>query len=128
VKIKFFSTNLDAKYLGLEATDYDTLTQVVGHIVHNAWPMDFQRNLRSSEPQIRAVSELIDFSMRYQKEVAHLALRSIFISSIAIGARSPSTVLTEAPISDPKDTAILGYLNKRLNVIEIVSSRPNVSG
>ncbi|KAI9662329.1 MAG: putative secondary metabolism biosynthetic enzyme [Bathelium mastoideum] len=54
----------------------------VTHILHNAWPVDFNRAFTSFEPQIRGVKHLLDFAT----DCRHDALL-FFISSISVAAR-----------------------------------------
>ncbi|KAJ7655842.1 hypothetical protein DFH06DRAFT_992336 [Mycena polygramma] len=43
---------------------YRQMQQTVTHIIHTAWPVDFNLALRSFEPNILGVRNLIDFSLR----------------------------------------------------------------
>ncbi|KAJ5170455.1 acylglycerophosphoethanolamine acyltransferase [Penicillium coprophilum] len=108
-KITFHEAQLDDHTLGLDGETYAQLTGTVTDVLHNAWPVNFQRTLHSLEPQIQTVKNLIHFSIQCQRDRSHLTPRLIFISSIAVGARFPSTVLPEILITDPTSTAALGY-------------------
>jgi nucleoside-diphosphate-sugar epimerase len=111
-KIRFLSSNqLHQPELGLPHEDYRRLVRTVTHIIHTAWPMDFQRNLPSFEPQIQTVRRLVDLcgdSHREQRRSCQPRL--LFTSSIAVGARFASRRrLPEAPLFDPSATANMGY-------------------
>ncbi|KAJ5296297.1 uncharacterized protein N7443_007190 [Penicillium atrosanguineum] len=110
-KVRFLtSSQLHQPDLGLPHKEYRRLVQTVTHIVHNAWPMDFQRGLSSFEAQIQAVRRLVILCEDCQKKPRCLpSPRLLFTSSIAVGARNSSGRLPEEPISDPSTTANLGY-------------------
>lgn len=95
--------------LGIAPDLYKQL-QNASHIIHNAWPMDFNRSLVSFEAQFQ-----------YHNNIIHLALRStsttpprvLFTSSIASVARYPSltqeALVPEIAMDDPEVTAPFGY-------------------
>ncbi|KAJ6472708.1 hypothetical protein C8R47DRAFT_1295530, partial [Mycena vitilis] len=47
----------------LDDSVYRQMQQRVTHIIHTAWPVDFNLALRSFEPNIRGVRKLVDFSL-----------------------------------------------------------------
>lgn len=113
-KIKFLSSNhLDKKDLGLSVDEYNQLAGNVTHIIHNAWPMDFQRAVLSFVPQMQAVRNLINFTLdcHHTQKPSSPALnpRLLFLSSIAVAANySPGPFVAEAPIG-PSGPATFGY-------------------
>lgn len=111
-KITFLSSaQLHQPRLGLPDEDYRRLVRTVTHIIHNAWPMDFQRGLSSFEPQIETVHRLVTLCEDcYRKQRPLTPPQLLFTSSIAVAAHSPYRKrLPEAPILDPSTTADLGY-------------------
>ena len=111
-KVSYLSSNqLHATNLGLSYDEYRLLLRKVTHVVHSAWPMDFQMTLSSFEPQIQTVRRLVDLCIqsRQVQGGSHVP-RLLFTSSIAVGAHySAGGKLPEAPISDPLTPAHMGY-------------------
>lgn len=114
-KVRFLPSNhFDRNHLGLPGSEYDRLKKTVTHVIHNAWPMDFQRALLSFTPHIRAVRNLIDFTVdcyqAQQPSSSALNPRLLVLSSIAVCARNKSgPVIAETPITDPSSAAAFGY-------------------
>ncbi|KAJ6069443.1 hypothetical protein N7499_011330, partial [Penicillium canescens] len=111
-KIRFLSSNqLHQPELGLPHKEYRHIVRTVTHIIHSAWPMDFQRSLSSFEPQIQTVGRLVDLCADcHRKQRRSSPPRLLFTSSIAISARCASRrKVPEAPIVDPSSTADMGY-------------------
>lgn len=114
-KIRFLPSNhIDKPNLGLPEPEYGHLKKTVTHIIHNAWPMDFQRTLLSFTPQIRTVRNLIDFAVdcHFTQRPCSPALNPqlLVLSSIAVCTRSKSgPIILEAPMTDPSSPASFGY-------------------
>ncbi|KAL4900540.1 hypothetical protein BDW74DRAFT_188176 [Aspergillus multicolor] len=112
-KIRFLPSNhLDQARLGLSPTDYQQLTTKVTHIVHNAWPMDFQRSLLSFKAQISGVKNLIRLAIdcSWAQPARGLRSRFLLVSSIAVAAQSPSRpMVREERIRDPTSVSAFGY-------------------
>ncbi|EED12746.1 NRPS-like enzyme, putative [Talaromyces stipitatus ATCC 10500] len=113
-KIQFLpANNMDEENLGLTQSEYNQVQNTVTHIIHNAWPMDFQQALTSFKSQIKALRNLIDFAAdchNAQKLSSFTNTRLLFVSSIAVCAQySLQKTVPEAPISDPNIPASFGY-------------------
>jgi nucleoside-diphosphate-sugar epimerase len=109
-KVEVLYADMQAEYFGLGSRKkYMKLVGEVTHIVHNAWPMDFQRRLGSFESQIRALQNLIDFSLEVRNRRPSMQPQLLFTSSIAVAGRSPENILAEQVIKDPLWTASMGY-------------------
>ncbi|PWY93213.1 acetyl-CoA synthetase-like protein [Aspergillus sclerotioniger CBS 115572] len=111
-KVQFLSSDhLDQPFLGLRREEYEALRGAVTHIIHNAWPMDFQRTLESLEPQVQAVQRLVELAVdSHRQQGASTLPRLLFTSSIAVGSQyAGGRILPEAPIADPLSTADIGY-------------------
>ncbi|KAF2234984.1 NAD(P)-binding protein [Viridothelium virens] len=85
-KIEFLECDTTKDFLGLSELVYSSLTSEATHILHNAWPVDFNRAFTSFEPQIRGVKQLLDFATRCTYDVTFF-----FISSISVAARWGAT-------------------------------------
>lgn len=108
-KIDFLEMETQSKYLGLEHGVYEGLAGQVTHILHNAWPMNFQRTLESFESQVRVVYNLLDLAKRAHHLQQKVRPKVLFLSSIAVAGRYPGKVVIEAPVEDPSSTVPMGY-------------------
>lgn len=112
-RIRFHTATLSEPDLGLSADIYTQLKATTNLIIHNAWPVDFNRHFDSFAPSIQGVQNLISFSF----SSTHQA-RIFFISSISAagnwgavpGARMK---VPEQEIDDWK-VARLGYGQSKL--------------
>ena len=94
---------------GLSAVTYAQL-QRASHIIHNAWPMDFNRALVSFEAQFHYLDGIIRLALQ---STSSTPPRILFTSSIAAVARHPlrtqRNLVPEVPMDDPDVTAPFGY-------------------
>lgn len=84
-----------AAHLGLKPDDYDTLLAEATDIIHNAWPVNFLLPLKSFEPSVAGVANLL--------ELAHNGSRKpaiFFVSSIS-AAMGAARSVPEAVLPDP---------------------------
>lgn len=81
-KVEFLQCDVAKDFLGLSEAIYRYLSMEVTHIIHNAWPVDFNRAFASFEPQIRGVKQFVDFATRCTYDVT-----LFFVSSISVVAR-----------------------------------------
>jgi len=103
---------------------FDRLATEITHIVHLAWPMDFQRTLASFRPHVDLVRSLIELSQHANSVRPGTRVRLLFASSIAAvryhgtskngvetGATngSSSAVIPEELAEDPLVTVPMGY-------------------
>ena len=118
---------LDLKvFQSSRSTDKDILAQLateVTHILHLAWPMDFNRNLQSFRPHLELVQSFINLARTaYFTQPDSPRVRLLFASSIAVvrhfngpldDEASPvddvQTVVPETEMPDPLVAAPLGY-------------------
>lgn len=105
-KVILFEVDYTHPTFGLSSEEYATLTEA-SHIIHNAWPMNFNRSLRSFEAHFQAICNIVSLGLQCPKP------RIIFASSIAVvaryGAEKGEAVVPELPIDDPSVTAHFGY-------------------
>ena len=92
------TSDISSPYLGLNQHRYETLTQTVSHVVHNAWPVNFNLSLESFMRSINGVQRLVEFCVS-TKNTSKLA----FVSSISSVARCkgtvPSTVVQDSTVA-----------------------------
>ena len=71
-KATFLRSDFSAPYFGISVDDYRKLLASATHILHNAWPVNFNLALDTfSDPHVRGVRQFIDFSSR-SSHAAHL--------------------------------------------------------
>ncbi|KAI1111370.1 hypothetical protein F5Y14DRAFT_425768 [Nemania sp. NC0429] len=97
------------------------LARHVTHILHLAWPMDFQRRLESFQPQIRLLKTLVELAQyAYVTRQAAEPVRLLFSSSIAVvryyaGSGDQESegrfgsIVPESPMKDPLVSVPMGY-------------------
>jgi thioester reductase-like protein/acyl carrier protein len=61
-KLQIFATDTSKPKLGLSDSEYESMTQSVTHIIHNAWPMSAKRPLSGFESQFQVFRNLLDLS------------------------------------------------------------------
>ncbi|KAJ6024116.1 NRPS-like enzyme [Penicillium herquei] len=76
-RIKFWHANFEQENLGLTSPQYRFLQENVDIIIHNAWPVNFNKTLESFEPQLIGVTNLL----RLVEESARAEFH--FVSSVA---------------------------------------------
>lgn len=94
---------------GLDPEVYTQLKQA-SYIIHNAWPMDFNRACVSFEAQFLYLDSIIQLALR---STSPTPPKVLFTSSIASVAQYPSMTgqsqVPETPMDDPEVTAPFGY-------------------
>lgn len=121
-KIEFIETDTQSENLGLGRNSFELVASQITHLVHNAWPMDFQRTLQSYESQIRILSQLLQLARRASSLQLDTKPTLLFLSSIAAGAKYPRKTLREAPIEDPAWASSMGYAEAKWVCEEIMAS------
>ena len=114
------ATSLDAPRLGLSNNkDYDLIkSSKITHIIHNAWPVNFNIALNSFKSHIAGVRALIDFCISVPEHP-----KLMFISSLSsMTALSGKRVVPETIVSDPSAPSPMGYGESKY-VAEHVLSR-----
>ncbi|KAI0429011.1 L-aminoadipate-semialdehyde dehydrogenase [Xylaria sp. FL1042] len=100
-KVEFLQVDLSKQNFGLDQEAYGSLLQQTTHIIHNQWPVNYNWDIASFEPQIRGVRNLIDF--------AHASTYNaslFFVSSVAtVSHLRPDGTVPEAPNHRYHDTA-----------------------
>ncbi|KAI5814557.1 hypothetical protein BZA77DRAFT_318602 [Pyronema omphalodes] len=98
-KIEVIEADLRAPQLGLDNTTYAFISQSITHIIHNAWPMDFNRAIESFEPHFQALQNLLQLAIHTHQSRPKMRPRIIFTSSIAAVGQYP-TVMKSGPIPE----------------------------
>ncbi|QIW99163.1 hypothetical protein AMS68_004681 [Peltaster fructicola] len=111
-KVIFLQTNMLEARLGLESDVYDSLRDEATHIIHNAWPVDFNLALNAFEPHLKGCCQLIELAVAAKHHVS-----TVFLSSI--GAANNWNVVypglvPEAQIDDLRVAEPMGYAQSKL--------------
>ena len=107
------TTDLDQPDFGLDEFTLTQLRKEVSLIIHSAWPVNFNIPLRSFEPHIAGLHNLLKLSLSvHQPRPAQL----LFCSSISAAWNAPLTtrVVPEAAIEDFSYAAGMGYAQSKL--------------
>ncbi|KAL8989013.1 MAG: hypothetical protein Q9177_002006 [Variospora cf. flavescens] len=120
-KVVVLPSNLDRLDLGLSPQDYGSLAAQLTHIIHCAWPVNFQIHLQSFEPHIAGVRNLLQLSLASQKSQP---ARFMFCSSItaSIGSQARHTRIPESPVRHLWDCSRLGYGRSKLVAESVVEA------
>lgn len=111
-RLSALTSDLSHPRLGLDERTYTTLATQTTHIMHCAWPVNFQLSLSSFDPHVSGLHNLLELSL----SVPHPAsARLLFCSSVsaAMGALAPA-LIPEAPITDLAHAADIGYGRSKL--------------
>ncbi|OBZ65860.1 L-aminoadipate-semialdehyde dehydrogenase [Grifola frondosa] len=95
-KIELLEGDLSKAHFGLEDEVYAKLRDVT-HVIHNAWPMDFNRSLTSFRPHLDAAVNVVQLAL---DSTTAAPVRIVFSSSIAVVGRAPLVTGDTAPITE----------------------------
>jgi thioester reductase-like protein/aryl carrier-like protein len=111
-KVQFLEVDLSSKHFSLDDDAYQSLQETTTHIIHNAWPVDFNLSLSSFEPQLEACLALLELA----KGAPNL-VRLAFMSSIGIANRWHTKYAGDIPETKITDFAVaeeMGYAQSKL--------------
>ncbi|KAI1444785.1 acetyl-CoA synthetase-like protein [Annulohypoxylon stygium] len=101
-------SDFGAPHLGLSVKDYDALVTETTAIIHNAWPVNFLLPLKSFEPSIAGLVNLLEIAKHGLKKPA-----LFFVSSIS-AAMGAETQVPEDVLPDPKQLVLKqGYARSK---------------
>lgn len=103
---------------GLPPGAYEDLCSKITHILHAAWPVDFQRPLESFKSQFSFLQNLLQLARDAHISQPLVKPRLLFVSSIAVVGKYPavygSHVVPEQVVTDTRCTSSLGYGKAKL--------------
>jgi thioester reductase-like protein len=103
--VTFLTGDLALPYFGLPMSQFRDLQNSVTHVMHNAWPVDFNKPLQSYVKSLDGVVNLVRFC-HHSPRNAMLQ----FVSSITSVARySESSTIPEHAITQARISAPMGY-------------------
>ncbi|KAL2851873.1 hypothetical protein BJY01DRAFT_232774 [Aspergillus pseudoustus] len=104
--------------LGVPSSQYTSLTQSVTHILHMAWPVDFNWKLPSFHSQFQTLHHLLVLGREIHQARRHLRPRLTFVSSIATVGRYARVhggrIIPESPADSVKCLNPIGYAEAKL--------------
>lgn len=117
-KVAVVEGDPSATRFGLPPGAYEVLCSKVTHILHAAWPVDFQKPLESFESQFSFLQNLLQLARDSHISQPLVKPRLLFVSSIAVVGEYPtvhgSHTVPEQVITDPRCTISLGYGKAKL--------------
>ncbi|KAL4783812.1 hypothetical protein BJX76DRAFT_357597 [Aspergillus varians] len=106
------------KHLGLTAAQYTALQQSVTHILHTAWPMDFNWKLPSFQCQFQTLHNLLILGRQIHEERPRIKPRLTFLSSIATVGQYAHVhgvrMVPESPVDSVECLNPIGYAEAKL--------------
>jgi len=119
-KVTIFASDLGEPQLGQDDSTYTQLRQEVTHIIHAAWPVNFQLGLSAFQPQLQGLKNLLDLSLHVS--TTHPA-RLFFCSSVSAAMATPApATIGESPIADFSHALPQGYARSKLVSEHIVQA------
>ncbi|KAF2280128.1 acetyl-CoA synthetase-like protein [Westerdykella ornata] len=122
-KIELLAADTQAPNFGLSNDQLRRLEQNVTHIIHLAWPMDFQRQLFSFRPQLDALESLIRIARSAHRLRPQLKPRIMMASSISVVRyfRDGLAPVPEKRLDDPEVTTAMGYAEAKWVCEQVLS-------
>ncbi|KAI8625476.1 hypothetical protein F5Y19DRAFT_489620 [Xylariaceae sp. FL1651] len=96
-KTEFLHVEVSQPRLGLSDNAYKHLLSEADHIIHSAWPVNFNHSVETFEPHLRGVRSLCDFAAESTKRVSILFMSSV---SAVAGWNPKQGPVPEARIDD----------------------------
>ena len=111
-KLSVLTSNLEYSKLGLSDSTYTMIISQVTHIIHCAWPVNFQLALSAFEPSIQGLQNLLQLSLDVSFSTP---ARFLFCSSVSTALGNPPTAcIPEAPIENLEQAVFTGYAQSKL--------------
>jgi thioester reductase-like protein len=112
-RVSFITVRLDQPRLGLEEMTYNILLSMATLIVHNAWEVNFLKDISGFRSQLDGLTNLLRLASRYDSPPKVLFVSSV--SSVArLAASSDTPVIPEKIIEDLSTAQDIGYAKSKL--------------
>ncbi|OSS44047.1 hypothetical protein B5807_11144 [Epicoccum nigrum] len=112
-KLEVIDIDVRQANFGLLPAQYAQLSSRVTHILHAAWPMDFQRNLASFNSQFELLRSLLQLALDIHISRPFVRPRILFVSSIAVvgqyHAVNNTRIVPEVSMPDASTVNPFGY-------------------
>ena len=114
-RVRFLRSDLSEPRLGLERDEYVELLEQVTHVIHNAWPVDFNMSLDSFEPHVRGLRNLIDFGAlsAHGAAIHFLSTRATVHNHASTSTSSKPTAIPEAIYENWTASSAMGYAESK---------------
>ncbi|KAL8778824.1 MAG: hypothetical protein Q9194_001781 [Teloschistes cf. exilis] len=125
-KTHALTADLSQPSLGLSEGIYSEIQSTATHIIHAAWPVNFQLPLQSFEPHIQGLHNLLQLSLSTPSPDP---MKVVFCSSVstALGTPAPARI-PETVIEDLDHVSEMGYGQSKLVGERIVASAVEQAG
>ncbi|KAM5436557.1 putative NRPS-like protein biosynthetic cluster [Microsporum ferrugineum] len=111
-KVSAFTADLNKPGFGLDASTLAQMKKEVSLIIHIAWPVNFNIHLRSFEPHIAGLYNLLQFSLSVE---GSRPAQLFFCSSISTAFNTPAPAsIRDGPIEELGHAASMGYSQSKL--------------
>ncbi|KAL8663294.1 MAG: hypothetical protein Q9168_008121, partial [Polycauliona sp. 1 TL-2023] len=125
-KVTAVTSDLAHPTLGLDESTFFEMQSSITHIIHAAWPVNFQLPLSSFEPHIQGLHNLLRLSL---SSPFTSPAKFLFCSSVSTALGSPSpTVIPENIIEDLDHALDMGYGQSKLVGEHIVAAAVKNAG
>ena len=125
-RVSALTSDLSQPKLGLDNSQYDNLLAQTTHVIHCAWPVNFQLALASFEASLKGLRNLLQLSLDV---TFSLPARFLFCSSISAALGAPASArIPEAPIDDLEHVSETGYAQSKLVSEHIVQDAVEKAG
>ncbi|EER25597.1 polyketide synthase, putative [Coccidioides posadasii C735 delta SOWgp] len=91
-KLRILATDSSQPRLGLEASEYQWLTQHGSHIVHSAWPLSGSRPMSAFAPQFQVMRNLLDLA---RDMAVHRRVGFQMVSSLSVVGHAKERLVPE---------------------------------
>ncbi|KAL8933717.1 MAG: hypothetical protein Q9216_006236 [Gyalolechia sp. 2 TL-2023] len=119
-KIIALTSDLSDPTLGLDEATFAEIRSSATHIIHAAWPVNFQLTLSSFEPQIQGLHNLLQLSLSSPYSIP---AKLLFCSSVAAALGTPVPAkIPEKTIENLDHASNMGYGQSKLVGEHIVAA------
>ncbi|CAO1598011.1 hypothetical protein XANCAGTX0491_001788 [Xanthoria calcicola] len=125
-KITALASDLTLSSLGLDDATFSEIKSSITHIIHAAWPVNFQLPLASFEPHIQGLHNLLQLSLASPHTSP---ARLLFCSSVSTALGAPLRSHIPEAVIDHLDYALdMGYGRSKLVGEHIVAAAVRTAG
>ncbi|KAL2067492.1 hypothetical protein VTL71DRAFT_1917 [Oculimacula yallundae] len=125
-KLNVLQTNTSAPILGLQDSEYRIIMGKVTHILHNAWPMDFNRSISSFKNHFETLQNLCNLALDANSIRPKTKPRILLTSSIGVVGKYNTihggSEVPEVRVEDAACTNEFGYGQAKLVCERILES------
>ncbi|KAL9611143.1 MAG: hypothetical protein Q9167_004196 [Letrouitia subvulpina] len=126
-KYTVLTSSLHEPNLGLSKENYAILKARTTHIIHSAWPVNFQLGLPSFASSLQGLQNLLTLTLTTTS--SSQPARLVFCSSVSVALDTPAPArIPEAPIADLSYVSGMGYAASKLVGERIVEAANRDAG